>query len=138
MIKESTPPYISISDSYWNENKWASNGQFSDPDGEDVTFTLLVDGLITGALDVTGNSWQTPGINFELWSEGEHEVTIKGCDSSNKCSEISVFVNNTHLCEDEVEIILDKEKSEKSIPSAGILLTVLASAGALMYTRRRD
>jgi hypothetical protein len=138
MIKESTPPYISISDSYWNENKWASNGQFSDPDGEDVTFTLLVDGLITGALDVTGNSWQTPGINFELWSEGEHEVTIKGCDSSNKCSEISVFVNNTHLWEDEVEIILDKEKSEKSIPSAGILLTVLASAGALMYTRRRD
>ncbi|MCP2507070.1 MAG: hypothetical protein NLN64_02080 [Candidatus Thalassarchaeaceae archaeon] len=138
IIKESSPPYISIGESHWTDNKWSSNGQFSDPDGEDVTFTLFVNNEVTGALILTGNSWQTPELNFELWPEGEHEVKIQGCDISSKCSDAVFLVNNTHLWEQELEIILEPQKSERSIPSSGIMLLMLSFAGALMYIGRRE
>ncbi len=137
LIKESTPPYISISDSYWLGSKWISNGQFSDSDGEDVTFTLSVDDSEIGAIIVSGNSWETPQINFDLWSEGEHIVSIIGCDTSSKCSEVYVTVNNSHLWEQQKDIVLDQEDSDESLASPGLLLTIIATAGALMYTRRR-
>ena len=138
IVKESAPPQISISQSYWIDNMWLANGQFSDPDGEDVTFTLFVNNEVTGALILTGNSWQTPELNFELWPEGEHEVKIQGCDISGKCSDAVFLVNNTHLWEQEVEIILDPKESERSIPSSGIMLLMLSFAGALMYIGRRE
>jgi hypothetical protein len=138
IVKESAPPQISISQSYWIDNMWLANGQFSDPDGEDVTFTLFVNNEVTGALILTGNSWQTPELNFELWPEAEHEVKIQGCDISSKCSDAIFLVNNTHLWEQEVEIILDPKESERSIPSSGIMLLMLSFAGALMYIGRRE
>lgn len=138
IVKESAPPQISISESYWLDNKWSANGQFSDPDGEDVTFIFFVNNEVTGALFLTGNTWQTPELNFELWPEGEHEVKIQGCDISGKCSDAVFLVNNTHLWEQEVEIILDPKESERSIPSSGIMLLMLSFAGALMYIGRRE
>jgi hypothetical protein len=40
--------------------------------------------------------------------------------------------------EQEVEIVLDPQESERTIPSSGIMLLMLSFAGALMYIGRRE
>ena len=114
------------------------HGQYSDPDGEDVSFSLSIDGSNTGSVSSTGNSWSTPGIDFRLWSEGEHVVGVEGCDSSGKCSEVFQTVNNSHLFEVE-EIVPPPSEEEDGglLPAAGLPLVLVAVVAALMYGRRR-
>ena len=149
--KESSPPLIAISDSMWDGSQWSMQGQYSDPDGEAVSFTMRIDGSAAGSVSVSGNSWSTPGIDFSLWESGEHTVEIEGCDTSNKCTEISQVVNNSILfeviepdCGDLADGCLPPQADEdvggigSILPASGVVSVLLASIAAIMYGRRRD
>ncbi|MDE0953635.1 MAG: hypothetical protein OR994_03065 [Candidatus Poseidoniales archaeon] len=142
ITKESAPPLISISEYGWEADTWKAQGQFSDPDGEEVVFSLSIDSLSTGSISVSGNSWSTPIINFGLWDEGEHEVKIVGCDISMKCNEVIVIVNNTHLFENEVlpscHPCPSPDEETGILPGPSIVLTILSLTIGLIYSTRRD
>ena len=140
ITKESSPPMISVTEYGWEIDIWQAQGQFSDPDGEDVDFSLSIDGLSAGSISVSGNSWSTPMINFGLWDEGEHEVKIIGCDISAKCNEVLLMVNNSHLFEvDLVEPSGPGEDSETGLlPGFSMFLTIFALTIGLIYSSRRD
>ena len=151
ITKESSPPLISISDSMWDGSQWSMQGQYSDPDGESVSFTMRVDGSAAGSVSVSGNSWSTPLIDFSLWESGEHTVEIEGCDTSNKCSVTSQVVNNSILfevVEPDCEALTcgcDPSLCDEGgggigglLPASGAVSVLLASVAAIMYGRRRD
>jgi hypothetical protein len=139
ITKESSPPMISISEYGWEVDTWKAQGQFSDPDGEDVLFSLSINNLSAGNIAVSGNSWSTPIINFGLWDEGIHEVKIIGCDISMKCNEVVLMVNNTHLFESE-DISLPPENKEDTgfLPGPSLVLTILSLTIGLIYSTRRE
>jgi hypothetical protein len=138
--KESVPPVLAIMNTEWDGSQWSMQGQYSDPDGESVAFSMSIDGSQTGSVSSTGNTWSTPNINFELWSEGEHVVAIEGCDTSGKCSEVSQTVNNSHLF-DEPEVVPPSPSEDEDegglLPAVGLPAVAMAAVAALMYGRRR-
>ena len=140
ITKESSPPMISVTEYGWEIDIWQAQGQFSDPDGEDVDFSLSIDGLSAGSISVSGNSWSTPMINFGLWDEGEHEVKIIGCDISAKCNEVIIMVNNSHLFEDatSLPLIPDDDSGTGLLPGFSMFLTIFALTIGLIYSTRRD
>ena len=78
-------------------------------------------------------------MGLEAVSRGaEHVVMVEGCDSSDKCSEISQTVNNSHLFEDE-EVTPQPPEDDDSglLPAAGLPIVLVAVVAALMYGRRR-
>ncbi len=138
LTKESSPPMLTITNSDWDGAEWSMQGQYSDPDGEDVSFSLSIDGSNTGSVSSTGNSWSTPAIDFRLWSKGEHVVGVEGCDSSGKCSEVFQTVNNSHLFEvGEIVPPPSDEEDGGLLPAASLPLVLVAVVAALMYGRRR-
>ncbi len=138
LTKESSPPMLTITNSDWDGAEWSMQGQYSDPDGEEVSFSMTVAGSNTGSVSSTGNSWSTPAIDFRLWSEGEHVVSVEGCDSSGKCSEVFQTVNNSHLFEvEEVVPPPSEEEDGGLLPAAGLPMVLVAVVAALMYGRRR-
>ncbi len=139
IVKESSPPLISISDSEWDGCCWLMRGQFSDPDGESVSFTMKIDGSRAGSVSVSGNSWSTPRIDFTLWDSGEHHVVVEGCDESGKCSEVGKIVNNSQLFEQVV--IGPQEPADEPagfLPSSGLMSLAIAFALGIILPRRRD
>ena len=138
IIKESSPPLISVSEYGWEVDTWKAQGQFSDPDGEEVLFSLSIDNLSAGSISVSGNSWSTPIINFGLWEEGIHEVKIIGCDISMKCNDVILMVNNTHLFESDEISPPPSQEDKGSLPGPGIVLTILSLTIGLIYSTRRD
>ena len=140
ITKESSPPMISVTEYGWEMDIWQAQGQFSDPDGEDVQFSLSVDGLSAGSISVSGNSWSTPMINFGLWDEGEHEVKVIGCDVSSKCNEVIIMVNNSHLFESQIidPITPDDDSESGLLPGFSMFLTILSLTIGLIYSTRRD
>ena len=138
LTKESSPPMLTITNSDWDGAEWSMQGQYSDPDGEEVSFSMTIAGSNTGSVSSTGNSWSTPAIDFRLWSEGEHVVSVEGCDSSGKCSEVFQTVNNSHLFEvEEVVPPPSEEEGGGLLPAAGLPMVLVAVVVALMYGRRR-
>ena len=139
LVKESSPPMLTVTNSDWDGAEWSMQGQYSDPDGEEVSFSMSIDGSNTGSVSSTGNSWTTPAIDFRLWSGGEHVVVVEGCDSSGKCSHVSQTVNNTHLFEIEEDTPPPPSEEEDSglLPAAGLPMVLVAVVAALMYGRRR-
>ena len=139
LVKESSPPLLTMTSSEWNGAEWSMWGQYSDPDGEEVSFSMLIGGSNTGSISSTGNSWATPAIDFRLWIEGEHAVTVKGCDSSGKCSQVSQTVNNSHLFEvEEIQPPPSEEEDGGLLPATGLPIVLIAVVAALMYGMRRD
>ena len=116
------------------------SGQFSDPDGESVTFTLLIDGSSVGSISVSGNIWSTPQIDFSVWAEGTHIVEVRACDDSGICSSQQRSIDNTHLFVDpEPEPEPEPPKDNSSVlPSMGLGGLILAASAALIYSGRRD
>jgi len=138
--KESVPPVLTITNTEWDGSQWSMQGQYSDPEGESVAFSMYIDGSQTGSVSSTGNTWSTPSINFELWSEGEHIVAIEGCDTSGKCSGVSHSVNNSHLFEEPVPVPPPTSEDGDGgglLPAAGLPAVAMAAVAALMYGRRR-
>ena len=151
ITKESSPPLVTVSDTGWDGSQWSMQGQYSDPDGESVSFTMRIDGSAAGSVSVSGNSWSTPGIDFSLWESGEHTVEIEGCDTSNKCTTISQVVNNSILfeviepdCGDLNSGCSPPGEDEDTggigsiLPASGVVSVLLASIAAIMYGRRGD
>ncbi len=140
LSKESAPPVLTIVNTEWDGSQWSMQGQYSDPDGESVVFSMSIDGSQTGSVSSTGNTWSTPNINFELWSEGEHGITIEGCDTSGKCSEVFQIVNNSHLFDEpEPELPAPSEEEDEGglLPAVGLPIVTVAAVAALIYGRRR-
>ncbi len=139
ITKESSPPMISVTEYGWEIDIWQAQGQFSDPDGEDVDFSLSVDGLSAGTVSVSGNSWSTPMINFGLWDKGEHDVLIIGCDTSAKCNEVLLKVNNSHLFESDLiePDVSDDGGDTGLLPGFSMLLALLSLTVGLIYSTRR-
>ena len=150
LLKESSPPLISISDSIWDGSKWSMQGQYSDPDGESVSFTMRVDGTTAGSVSVSGNTWSTPLIDFSLWDSGDHTVEVEGCDISNKCTVIYQVVNNSILFEvDEPDCealncecdpsLCDEDGGgiREILPASGILSVIFSFALGTIFYRRR-
>jgi hypothetical protein len=140
ITKESSPPMISVSEYGWEVDTWKAQGQFSDPDGEEVLFSLAIDDLSAGSVSVSGDSWSTPIINFGVWDEGIHEVKITGCDISLKCNEVVLMVNNTHLFEEQNPTLPPPGSNEDNgfLPGSGVVLTILSLTIGLIYSTRRD
>ncbi len=139
LAKESSPPSITISETTWDGTSWSARGQFSDPDGEEVTFTIKIGEASGGTIIVTGNTWQSQSIDFELEDEGTHTVSITACDTSERCTTITADVDNTHLFS---KSQIDppppiQEETESSIPAPGLLFVLLGVIGALLYVSRR-
>ena len=93
--KIGSPPILSILESRWTGTEWVMNGMFSDPDGEDVTFTMFINGENVGSVQSTGNSWSVGPIDFQLFEPGAYTVTVQGCDSSGMCSISERSLNST-------------------------------------------
>ena len=142
IIKESSPPFIMTSSrgfSTSEPSQWSARGQFSDPDGEEVSFSFSIDDSLMGTIDPSGNTWDIPKINFNLWPEGEYEIKLEGCDESGVCESILFEVNNSHLYVEElIQPLPQDSNDERSIPFANLYLLFISIAGALMYTTRRD
>ena len=151
IVKQSSPPQISISDSIWDGSKWSMQGQYSDPDGESVSFTMRVDGTTAGSVSVSGNSWSTPLIDFSLWESGEHTVEVEGCDDSYKCTNVYQVVNNSILfevvepdcqaltCECDPSLCdEDAGGIGEILPSGGLISVILSFALGIIFYRRRN
>jgi len=151
IIKVSSPPLISISDSVWDGSKWSMQGQYSDPDGESVSFTMRVNGATAGSVSVSGNTWSTPLIDFSLWDSGEHTVEIEGCDDSFRCTVIHQVVNNSVLFEvDEPDCEALNCECDPSLcdeggggigeilPANGLMSIILSFTLGTIFYRRRE
>ena len=66
LTKDSEPPTITVSSAEWDGSLWQISGTFSDPDGEEVTFTIDIDGQNGGQITTSGNVWSSESINFEI------------------------------------------------------------------------
>lgn len=142
LAKLSLPPSVSITGGEWVSSNYILRGQFFDPDGEAVSFTLKLDGVQAGQVTVTGNQWVTDEIPFDLLTEGVHNVTIEACDNSGVCVSVSEDVDNTFLFQVIDDVVSDTSKpavEESGLPAASIGLTMMALLGAgIAVSRRRD
>jgi hypothetical protein len=139
LAKLSLPPSVQITGGEWVSANYILRGQFFDPDGEAVSFTLKLDGVQAGQVTVTGNQWVTDEIPFDLLTEGVHNVTIEACDNSGVCVSVSEDVE-LNIIDDIDDIVANKPVVEESgLPAASIGLTMMALLGAgIAVSRRRD
>ena len=57
LVKESSPPLLTVTGSEWDGEEWSMQGQYSDPDGEEVSFSMSIDGSNTGSVSSTAVSY---------------------------------------------------------------------------------
>ena len=141
LTKDSLPPVITVSSAEWDGSLWQVSGTFSDPDGEEVTFSIDIDGENGGQITTSGNMWSSESINFEVQGEGIFTVTVNACDSSNECTTITETVDTALLFNDQTitppapDIVAEEPGG---LPAPGIAFTMLSIIGALMYAKRRE
>ena len=138
--KASSAPVMTVNSEGWDGSSWSMSGQFSDPDGEAVSFTLLIDGSAVGEVSISGNTWATPAIDFSVWAEGTHTVQVDACDASGMCVNQQRIVDNTHLfVEPEPEPAPPADEGSGSLlPALGLGGLLAAASAALIYSGRRD
>ena len=133
------PPIISILNSEWVGTTWSMNGMFGEPDGEDVSFSMLIDGNNLGNVDALGNSWSVGPIDFALFDPGEHTVTVRVCDASGMCSSADRSLNSTEALEApsgaEPPPKADQNDAEGLLPFPGLSSMIGILAAAFMYRR---
>jgi len=136
--KIGSPPILSILETKWTETEWEMNGMFSDPDGEDVTFTMYIDGVNIGTVQAFGNTWSVGPIDFRLFDAGLHTVSVRGCDTSGMCAIAESSLNSTLALTSDVSEEIPERRDDDSVgfvpfpiyySSIGIL------AAAFMYKR---
>ena len=138
IVKASSAPIMTVNSEGWDGDSWSMSGQFSDPDGEDVSFTLLIDGSTVGSVSVSGNMWSTPQIDFSVWAEGTHIVEVQACDDSGICSSKERIVDNTHLFVESEPEPPSNEGPNTLLPALGLGGLLAAASAALIYSGRRD
>jgi hypothetical protein len=135
--KASKAPVMTVNSEGWDGDSWMMSGQFSDPDGEEVTFTLMIDGSSVGNIAVDGNTWSTPSIDFSVWAEGAHTVEVTGCDASGMCTSQQRVVDNSHLFVEPEPEPDSPGEPVAGLPAMGLLGLILAASAALIYSGRR-
>ena len=150
LSKQSQPPVLIVSGGEWDDSNadgivdsYTLTGSFNDPDGESVTFTITLDGQTAGSITAIGTTWSSAPIPFDLYPEGEHNITITACDESGTCSTESRTVENLYftisdVVETVVEVPVDSESS--GLPSVGLVGTVVSMISALFVSliRKRE
>jgi hypothetical protein len=138
VVKESTPPSMTIGLGEFDGKMWRIEGQYSDPDGEQVTFTIEVDGQDIGQIVVSGNTWESEWIDLSSFSSGVIDVDVTGCDQSGKCTTSSMTLDIALVMEELVdqETPDDADEVEESLPSSGVPSLVIALSLAVLFRRR--
>jgi hypothetical protein len=139
IVKESTAPSMTISGmGEFDGAMWRVGGQYSDPDGEPVTFTIQVEGQDIGQIIVSGNTWESEWIDLSTFSSGVIDVDVTGCDQSGKCTTSSTSVDIASVMEDlvDTEIPDDADEVGGSLPSSGVPSLVVAISLAVLFRRR--
>jgi len=139
ITKQGSRPLVILNSGEWQDDLWKITGQYSDPDGESVTFTISVEGeeLVDG-IHVQGNTWESQWIDLKDFEPGETSVTVIGCDQSNMCVSEKVLVNTTFLFEQVEHLESEGDEKGGSIPAVGAFYAMASVFAALMYLRRPD
>ena len=144
----STPPIVQITDYEWLDqdgdglvDTYVLSGQFSDPDGEEVSLSITMNGAAAGTIEVNGATWTSAGIPFYNYDAGDYTIVIEACDSSNSCVTVEKIVPNLYWAEDigpTVDPAVLPEPAEEGMPAPGIGITLAGIAIALFASRKRQ
>ena len=141
IVKESEPPIITLGMASFDGWKWKVEGQYSDPDGEEVTFTIVISDNIH-EIEVTGNTWETGWVDLtplELGGEYAHgviDVEIAGCDQSGKCTTIQTSIDTSNIELSDLTEPSTGDSVESTLPASGIPSMVIAFSMAIFLRRR--
>ena len=139
IVKESTAPSMTIGSGEFDGTMWKVGGQYSDPDGESVTFTIGVEGQDIGQILVSGNTWESEWIDLSVFSAGLIDVDVTGCDLSGKCTTSSITVDMSLMEElldpDEPD---DIDEVDSSLPSSGVPSMIIAISVAILFRRLEE
>tara|TARA_B100001123_G_scaffold105909_1_gene123108 strand:+ start:7576 stop:9579 length:2004 start_codon:yes stop_codon:yes gene_type:complete len=141
--KESSPPQIFFSEYNWDGSDLKISGQYSDPDGEDVTFTAEILGVSSdqiGEIVVSRNAWEFVwGDPSSSSSIGDYELVVTGCDQSGKCTSETFAISNEGMPvqpgENIVEVV---DSGEGALPASGVFSISISALAAVILGRRRD
>ena len=139
IVKESTAPSMTIGGvGEFDGALWRIGGQYSDPDGEPVTFTIEVEGQEIGQILVSGNTWESEWIDLSAFSSGVIDVDVKGCDQSGKCTTSSTTVDISSVMEELVdpETPDDVDEIDDSLSFLGVPSLLVAISLAVLFRRR--
>ena len=142
-----TPPIVQITDYNWLDkdgdgivDTYVLSGQFSDPDGEDVTLSITMDGESAGTISVNGAEWTSAEIPFYAYDAGDYKIVIEGCDSSGTCFAVEKVVPNLYWVEDTIDISVPEPAPDKidegMMPAPGVGITLMGVLIALFVSRR--
>ena len=144
----STPPIVQITDYEWLDqdgdglvDTYVLSGQFSDPDGEEVSLSITMNGAAAGTIEVNGATWTSAGIPFYNYDAGDYTIIIEACDSSNTCVTVEKIVPNLYWAEDigpTVDPAVLPEPAEESMPAPGIGIALAGIVIALFASRKRQ
>ena len=143
----STPPIIQITDYNWLDqdgdgivDTYVLSGQFSDPDGEEVTLSITMDGAAAGTITVNGAEWTSAGIPFYNYDAGDYTIVIQGCDSSGACVSVEKIVPNLYWVEDIIDdaVIEPAPVIDDAMPAPGIGIVLAGIAIALFASRKQQ
>ena len=146
IVKESSAPLFEFGLQEFDGTMWRIGGQYSDPDGEPVTFTIEIEGREVGQIMVSGNTWESE------WIDISHEalslppewiliqIDVTACDYSGKCTSEEVLVDIKSMMEDlsVPEAPDDSNEAGSSLPSTGIPALAIALSLALLFGRREE
>ncbi len=141
IVKESAPPSMTIGLGEFDGKMWRIGGQYSDPDGEPVAFTIEVDDQEIGQIMVSGNTWESEWIDLSVFSLGIIEVDVTGCDHSGKCTTSSTTVDVSLVMEELLEPETPDdigETEDTSLPFLGMPSLVIAISVAILFRRQRE
>ncbi|MED5485690.1 MAG: hypothetical protein VYE59_03655, partial [Candidatus Thermoplasmatota archaeon] len=142
----STPPIVQITDYNWLDqdgdgivDTYVLSGQFSDPDGEEVTLSITMNGVAAGTIEVNGAEWTSAGIPFYNYDAGDYTIVIQGCDSSGACVSVEKIVPNLYWVEDIIDdVALPEPAPDEAMPAPGIGILLAGIAIALFASRKRQ
>ncbi len=141
--KESVPPQVVFSSYYLDGSDLKISGQYSDPDGEDVGFTVeFYDGADASELSevlTSGNSWEFVWYEPDLTSfSGLIDVVVTGCDQSGKCTSEEFSIDPSEIRTSAEGGPYEESGSESdSLPAPGLLYVSFSIICAILIGRSR-
>ena len=141
--KESLPPQIFFSNSVWEGSTLKMAGQYSDPDGEEVSISCTI-GMTSfpvelSEVEITGNTWEVIWLNAhhsDLSLGDYYPLFVTGCDESGKCTYEEFEIINEAMPELPREEE-DNMPSEDSLPAPGLASISLSMLFAMFIGKRR-